>query len=70
MHNPELRLKSRDRQDRGVNHKNYARTTDKGNQIGWIYSLLSCYNEMKHELTLRNLICSAPGWNMVIQLSS
>lgn len=51
MHNPELRLKSSDRQDRGVTHKNYARTTDKGNPSGWIYSLLSRNNEMKRELT-------------------
>lgn len=50
LHNPELRLKSGDRQDRGVNQRN-ARETDKGSQHGRIYSPNSHYNEMKCELT-------------------
>lgn len=67
MHNPELRLKSSSRQDRGVNQR-YARTTDKGIPCGWIYSLLSRNNLMKRELTYRNLICNAPGWNCTVSL--
>ena len=50
MHNPEYRLKSGSRQDRSVKHLNYARTTDKGNEYRWIYSLISHYNNMKCEL--------------------
>jgi len=38
MHNPEYRLTSLRGQDRSVNHLNYARETDKGNPLGWIYS--------------------------------
>ena len=48
---PEYRLISRHGQDRSANSKECARTTDKGNQNGWIYSLISRYNEMKRELT-------------------
>ena len=50
MHNPEYRLKSRGGQDRSVNQR-YARTTDKGNQNGWIYSLL-CSDNLKNKLQL------------------
>ena len=50
MQNPEFRLKSRDRQDRSVKHKNYALTTDKGflplKKEGKRYSLNSCYNRI------------------------
>jgi len=48
LHNPELRLKARSSQDRGVI---YARETDKGFQNGRIYSPISHYNLMKCELT-------------------
>lgn len=51
MQNLEYRLTSRGRQDRSVKTRIHARTTDKSNQAGWIYSLISCYNLMKHELT-------------------
>ena len=51
MQNPEFRLKSRDRQDRSVKHKNYALTTDKGNLLGWRYSLNLCNNQnMKYKI--------------------
>lgn len=53
LHNPESRLKSRDRQDRSATQR-CARTTDKGSKNSRIYSLLSHYNEMKCELTKRN----------------
>ena len=51
LHKPEYRLTSRDRQDRSVKHKNYARETDKGLKNSGIYSPTSRYNEMKRELT-------------------
>lgn len=41
---PEFRLKSGSRQDRSVKHLHYARTTNKGNLNGWIYSLTSYNN--------------------------
>jgi len=43
---PEFRLKPSDGQDRSVKHLNYARTTDKGIQNGWIYSLDSNNNQI------------------------
>ena len=71
LHKPELRLKSRSRQDRSVTQRN-ARTTDKGSENLRIYSLLSRYNMMKRELTHRyygNMTCNAPGANAVVKLA-
>jgi len=41
MQKPEFRLISSQGQDRSVKHKNYALTTDKGDLLGWRYSLNS-----------------------------